>query len=274
MTDKSKKRSLSDFYNIHSGKTIYLIGNGYGLLEIPDNIKNKLKNEITIGVNSSHLFGTTTYNNSSTWSCYLMNCHFGEVTECRFYQGRGMGLEENDSSWHTGGPTTLPETFYDDNNTVSISHHLRHPFFDSSALFVNPGENGPIFGADNSIFGATNIATIMGAKKIVYLGFDGKGNHYYDEPTLMEKYIQQKDVLIEIYADDPFIQLDLADMENKNITKKEALDYLTSTYGETHRKLHCIFTAMREKDVTPYVSKKDSVVYEAGATFLDWENYE
>ena len=31
---------------------------------------------------------------------------------------------------------------------------------------------------------------------------------------------------------------------------------------------------MREKDVTPYVSKKDSVVYEAGATFLDWEDYE
>ncbi len=104
-----KYKSLSDVYKIHDGETIYLIGNGPGLLDIPEDYKNRISKGISIGVNSSHLFIPTTYQACSTWSCYLLSCHYGEVSGCRFYQGQGIG---EDSSWPFGGATTVSSFFF------------------------------------------------------------------------------------------------------------------------------------------------------------------
>ena len=47
-----KYKSLSDFYRIHEGETIYLIGNGPAILDIPDDYKSKIKNVFGIQIDS------------------------------------------------------------------------------------------------------------------------------------------------------------------------------------------------------------------------------
>ena len=262
-----KYSKLSDVYQIHKGETIYLIGNGPALLEIPDSYKEKISNGISIGVNSSHLFSNTTYQMCSTWSCYLLNCHYGNVEECRFYHGQGIGT---DSSWPFGGATTLSASFFADNNTLNIADEMKEPR-SPDVLFSKP--NGFFYGNDNMLFSATNLATIMGASVIVYLGFEQKtSGHYYDKPELMELYKNQTCEMKTVYKNDPHILKDLEDMEIKNINKNVTPEYLSIRKQEFKNKLTMLIDTMKKHDVTPVVHVKNSVVYEAGAIWKDYED--
>tara|TARA_R110002020_G_scaffold266993_2_gene482105 strand:+ start:2702 stop:3490 length:789 start_codon:yes stop_codon:yes gene_type:complete len=259
-------KRLGDFYQIHKDETIYLIGNGAGLLDAPKSYKDKISRGISIGVNSSHLFLPTTYQACSTWSCYLLSCHYGEVSGCRFYQGQRMG---NDSSWPFGGPTTLNSSFYSENNTIDIYSNMEPPS-STDVLFRKPEESSPFYGTYNIMFTATNLATMMGANKIVYLGFDQRNNgHYYDTPESMPKYKEQTNEIKKIYSSDTYIVKDIEDMEVININKEKTPDYLKG--GWCQDKLSIIFDAMKKNDVTPIVHIKDSIVHEAGAIWKDYE---
>ena len=263
-----KYKSLSDVYKIHDGETIYLIGNGPGLLDIPEDYKNRISKGISIGVNSSHLFIPTTYQACSTWSCYLLSCHYGEVSGCRFYNGQGIGT---DSSWPFGTATTVSSSFFIENNTVDIHSHQSSDPQSFDALFTKPTETSLMFGRDNIMFTATNLATIMGASKIVYLGFDQRNNgHYYDIPEHMEMYKSQTNEMKKTYSSDPHIMEDLKDMEAKNINKEMTPQYLKSNWCRD--KLSLMIKEMKQNDVTPIVHIKDSIVYEAGATWKDYED--
>jgi len=260
-----KYTELEDIYQIHTGETIYLIGNGPGALEISESYKEKIENGISIGVNSSHLWGPTTYQASSTWSCYLLSCHYGVVTGCRFYQGQGIGT---DSSWPFGGATTVQTSFFSDNNTIDIHSNMNEPS-STNALFDKPDKGSPLFGRDNIMFTATNLATVMGASRIVYLGFDQRDDgHYYDIPRLMDMYKQQTQEMKEMYSSDPHIFKDLEDMEYKNINKEAKPEYLRSNWCRD--KLSHLFVAMKENDITPVVHLEDSIVYEAGAALEEY----
>ena len=260
-----KYTQLSDFYKKHNGETIYLIGNGPGALDIPEQYKNKIQKGISISVNSSQLWGPTTYQASSTWSCYLHTCHYGVVTECRFYQGQGIGT---DSSWPHGGATTLPPSFFSDNNTLQISSHMHNPQ-SVDALFTKPENNSPFFGRDNIIFTATHLATLMGAGEIVYLGFDMRDNgHYYDTPVLMDMHIQQTNELKEMYSSDPHILADIERMEENNI-KRVPSEYAEANYAKNNwpmPRLIEMFNCMRENGTVPVCHKEDSIIFDSGAT--------
>ncbi len=263
-----KYKSLSDIHRIHAGETIYLIGNGPAILDIPDDYKSKIKNGISIGVNSSHLFMPTTYQVCSTWSCYLLSCYYGEVSGCRFYQGQGIG---NDSSWPFGGATIVSPDFFSEYNTIDIHSHMSDPIF-ATALVNRPTSNSAMWGRDNIMFSATNLATIMGAKEVVYLGFDQRNNgHYYDVESLMEVYKQQTNEMKKMYSLDPHILKDLEDMEYKNISKEETPQYL-KVKNSNKGKLESLFSHMGSFGITPVVHVKDSVVYDAGAEWRDYED--
>jgi hypothetical protein len=259
-----KYKDLGDLYQIHKDQTIYLIGNGLGVLDISDSYLKKIRDGISIGVNSSHLWGPTTYQASSTWSCYLLSCHYGVAHGCRIYQGQGIGT---DPSWPLGEATTISSSFFSDNNTINIYEHMQDPST-TEALFTKPSGGSPFFGRDNIMFTATNLATIMGANKIVYLGFDQRDDgHYYDVPELMDMYKKQTKEMKEIYSSDPHILRDLEDMEYKNINKEEKPQYLRSSWCKD--KLSFLFSAMKEKNVIPVVHTNDSIVYDAGAVWKE-----
>ena len=267
-----KYSKLSDVYQIHKGETIYLIGNGPALLEIPEKKYNEIKNGITIGSNSSHLFMPTSYQSCSSWSSYLLSCHYGEVSGCRFYSGQGIG---DDSSWPFGTATTLKSTFFKNNNTIFTSNHAVHPVHRPvcDALFGDPMEDEQIFGADNIIFACTNLATIMGASKIVYVGFDQReSGHYYDKPQLMCELQKQTQEMLEKYSNDPYIVAELQNMIRLNILKDESLkpEFLKKDWCKP--KLLLMFECMRKNNVTPFVHRTNSIVYDAGATLKGYDD--
>ena len=262
-----KYKKLSDVYQIHKGETIYLIGNGPDLLNIPEEYYENIKNGISIGANTSHLFMPTTYQACSSWSSYILNCNYGVVTGCRFYHGQGMG---NDSSYPWGGATTLEPSFFEENNTIYTAHHAVNPINRSiqDALFENPHENGQIFGAINTIFALINLATIMGAAKIVFLGCDHKlPGHYYDHYILMGLLQGQKDEMLKKYSADPYIVSDLQEMTTYNIDKTEIPPYLKT--NDNAEPLKAMISCMKENGVEPIVHTKNSLVYESGATLKE-----
>lgn len=261
-----KYEKLSDFYQIHKGETIYLIGNGPDLMNISEDYYDKIYNGISIGANTSHLFMPTTYQAMSSWSSYIVSCNFGVVPECRFYHGQGMS--ETDSSHPWGGATTLSSSFFEENNTLYTAHHAVNPINRSTqdALFSDPKENGHIFGAVNTIFALINLATIMGAARIVFLGCDHRlPGHYYDHHVLRGVLRGQINEMIEKYSDDPYIVTDLRDsMLADNINKKESPRYLT--VDDNRGPLTSMISCMKENDVEAVVHTKNSLVYECGAT--------
>jgi len=267
-----KYKSLSDVYKIHEGETIYLIGNGPSLLEIPEEKYEKIKNGISIGSNSSYLFMPTTYQACSSWSSYILSCHYGIVSGCRFYSGQGIG---DDPSWPLGTATTLKSTFFKDNNTIYTTDHAVHPVTSPmcNVLFDDPKESGQIFGADNIIFACTNLATIMGASEIVYVGFDQREpGHYYDHPLLMRVFKAQTEEMLKTYFNDPYIVDELKNMWSLNIDKEESLkpEFLKTDWCKP--KLSSMFDCMKNKNVTPIVYRTNSIIYDAGATLRSYND--
>ena len=265
-----KYKKLSDVFNIHAGETIYLIGNGPALLEIPDEKYEQIKNGISIGSNSSHLFMPTTYQACSSWSSYILSCNYGIVKSCRFYSGQGIG---DDPSWPFGTATTLQPTFFRDNNTIYTSDHAVHPVTRPmcSALFDDPKESEQIFGADNIIFACINLATIMGASEIVFVGFDQRETgHYYDHPLLMRVFKAQAEEMLRKYHDDPYIVEELKNMIRLNIYGEESLtpEFLKSDWCKP--KLSSMFDCMKNKNVTPIVYRTNSIVCDAGAEYRSY----
>lgn len=265
---------ITDYNNKHKGETIYLIGNGPDLLNIPDDYKKKIQKGISIGVNACHLFlPETTYFVGGHWSSYLLNCHYGKVTGCRFFQGLQRLLSKTPilpASYQLQGPYSLEYPFYEQNNTIDIAPNMRYPFDDVSVLFENVTETSPILGQEQIGFTATHLACIMGAKNIVYLGFDQRtSNHYYQDEKLIGLFMEQSYELLKRYEHDPFLNNDIRTMIRK-ITKKEVLDYASAknVYG---LKFGSMFAKMKKKGVRPVVHNKDSIIAESGGIVMPYD---
>ncbi len=253
---------LSDYNKIHEGETIYLIGNGPDLHNISESYKEKIANGISIGVNASHLFlPQTTYHCCGHWSHYLLNCEYGSVAGCRFFQG--PKIDE--------GPRSLDSCFHEDNKTLDISRNSTWPFNDTSVIFNEINENSSLLGAEQIAFAATHFACIMGAKKIVYLGFDQRSStHFYDEPEYKKIIKEQTDSLIEKYKNDYFLKHDLEDFYAV-IDKTASLCFL-SRQDAFKSKFSGMFNVMLEHGTTPIVHNRDSIVFDSGAELRDYDD--
>ena len=97
------------------------------------------------------------------------SCHYGVVTECRFYQGCGIGT---DPLGPMGEATTISPSFFSDNNTLYITQHMHNPH-SVDALFTKQKTTVLSLGGTILFSRQHTLATLaMGRGEIVYLGFD------------------------------------------------------------------------------------------------------
>jgi hypothetical protein len=252
-----KYANYSDFNDVYKGKTIFIIGNGSDLLNLSKEFRDKLKNEVTIGTNASHLFlKNTSFHLSGHWIHLLFNKHYGNVRDCRVFQGPHKA-----------------EFKYKDNNVIDLeANNVRS----SLQSFIKPvSNNSPLIGAEQIGLSATHIAWILGAKKIVYVGFDCKSlDHYYKAKPYINKVKQQYKSLKEKYSSDPFINSDLDDFWNINIDPgsipgawnppKGTL--FLNDYDSLLQSYSIIFNKLKSENIEVSTYNRNSILFEAGAS--------
>ncbi len=252
--------NLADIKDKHLGETIYIIGNGTHLGKLKNDEIQTINDGISIGTNASHLaFPKTTYFSTGHFVHLLFNLSFGDC-ECRFFQGQPF----------------LDNETRNQNKICQITQQNVKTTHDN--LTRNVTNETWIIGAEQIGFAATHLAVLMGAAKIVYLGFDHRSaNHYYSFPpynTLIRKQIQE---LREKYASDNFANGDIDDFININIDPmslpeayhpngKEPL-FLTE-YDLTLSKFKSVFEQAKQYGVEIQCIEEDSIVADAGATVI------
>ena len=284
------KKFLNDYANVHKDETIYLIGTGPEILNISAKYRDKIKEGTSIAVNSHHLFiENPTYHCSGHWSHYLLNCEHSNPTGCRFFQGKrpekGVWFDSILGIYtktRNGGeilsPHSFDRSFYDQNNTVDLSSNIRsgHGFRsvekgEADRLFDEVNSDSPMFGSDNIAFTATHLACVMGAKKIVYIGFDQKScHHYYESVHLLPTLQNQIKSLYSKYKSDGFLKKDIQHLWDM-VKKVRSPDYLEFV-GYNRIKFEKMFQCMNRNNVTPIVHNKNSVVFDAGAKLTNYDD--
>jgi hypothetical protein len=170
---------LQDFNNKHKGETIFVLGNGEELGKLTKEQLDFLKTKTTIGVNYAHLIHTPTYMISGHFSQVLYAQNFASVDKIDsfFFQGKRDGIEDFKEDLNK---TTLVDIKYFYNNT---GMKVLREATESESYLV---------GAANISLSASNLAFLMGAKRVVYIGFNQKNRlHFYDLREDMKKTLRE-----------------------------------------------------------------------------------
>ena len=175
-------------------------------------------------------------------------------------------------------PHSFGRSFYEENNTVDLSSNIRYGYGyftvedgEADRLFDEINAESRMFGSDNIAFTATHLACIMGAKEIVYIGFDQRSaNHYYEVPHLLPTLQNQIQSLYTKYESDEFLKRDIRHL-SEMVKKVRSPDYLQFV-GYNRIKFKKMFQCMHRNNVTPIVHNKNSVVFDAGAKLTNYDD--
>ena len=127
----------------------------------------------------------------------------------------------------------------------------------------------------NVSLAATHLAFVLGASRIVYLGVEQTSLlHYYDERPELRDHIRQELWAIEnrelFTLDHPYATLEAAD-ERLQTTPADLAG--TAFYETSHAATFSeYFGFLRSRGVTPYATLTESVVHEAGAELIDFDD--
>jgi uncharacterized Rossmann fold enzyme len=170
---------LQDFNNRHEGETIYILGNGEELGQLTKEQLDALSNHTTIGVNYAHLIHTPTYMITGHFSHILYAQNFADIDNITslFYQGDKSIMNEFKDDLKKLTP--LEPKYFLNNKSIKIPR------------LITDKENY-LIGASNIALSSSNLAYVMGAKKIVYIGFDQRNRlHFYDTNDDMKKELKE-----------------------------------------------------------------------------------
>jgi hypothetical protein len=115
-------------------------------------------------------------------------------------------------------------------------------------------------------FSATHLAVLIGAKRIIYVGFESKSKRHFhgNEPyyTRFYKHLEQTikrfpkhkghaEIMIKSYYP----------QENDRTTAKMRADYARHL-----KKYELLFDRLKQLNIKPYTTTKESIIYEAGGS--------
>lgn len=160
--------NLEKYFDKHKDKTIFILGNSNELNELTeDQIKDLEENHVTIGVNYSHM---------KIKSNYMITGHMSHVVYAKEYPNI--------------------------NNTIFFQTYTNNPVFSGlenvETIFCDYGNGDTmkkqplrVEGCTNISISASHLAYLMGASRVVYLGFNQKNLlHFYDtDIELREKIL-------------------------------------------------------------------------------------
>ena len=258
---KINLNSIESLNSIHEGKPIFIVGNGTGLNDLTENEIKTINKNIIIGCNISHLiFKKTDYFISGHLSHLLFNYHYGDCNN-RIFQGHPILSSEDKDLMKIIQIT--------ERNIVTPPSNIVKP--------LNP--ETPIAGAEQICFSATHLAVILGAKKIIYLGFDHNSiNHYYSNEKYIDIIKKQTYELVELYKENKFASEDINDFLHINIEPdpktgdfKHWSGSFLRKYDRTLNYLKNAFKHISQYGIEAISIEEDSIITKAGASYKKLE---
>jgi len=163
---------LNDFNDRHLGETVYILGCAPSLNELTEKHLEALKDEVVIGVNFSH----TKVKSLN----YLVTGHLDSIAYMLEY-----GPPDTTVFAHKSGQTAYATEIWDNERVIPMwDLNLGPP------LPRHADENSNIYGSCSILLSATHLAYIMGASKIVYIGFEENSQlHFYNVDRALENEI-------------------------------------------------------------------------------------
>ena len=184
-------RDLSSFINKHENETIYVIGTGPSLLDLtPSQIKKIETDCVSVGVNFCHFLIDPTY-----WISAGHGCHAAYALE--------YASENTKLFWSQG--TNETRFFPDNKRLINLCDVSGAQAAEIRKDFNMLGRNDVIVGLNNILNHASHIAYILGANRIVYLGFEQTNClHFYShfDDDKKEQIVDRIKFLMKKYEND------------------------------------------------------------------------
>jgi hypothetical protein len=157
---KRMNKTLYDYNNIHDGETIYLLGNSPSLLRLSEEDRSILKEKVTIGLSIAF---------EGVERCtYTLSAHIAPAVYAFEYGPPDMPLFTAYYGDREKPFEYMQDLFWNNSRIVKFrSSPTGPPFYKKESP-----EDTSIVGWSSLALLATHLAYIMGAAKIVYIGFD------------------------------------------------------------------------------------------------------
>lgn len=237
----------------HRGDDIFVIGAGPQLNEISEDAFRLLGNKITIGVNRVQYKLKLTY---------FISAYIAENLLAKMDQDDLVAL-------HMRKEYVAPL----DSRLLTVKRTHFDPAVGLPPEFSSPVPT--IHTLRNVTLGATHLALILGAKRIIYLGIEQKNRlHYYNTDQKLKdriadglRRIENKDIF---NIDHKHCTFDyLMELLHKPPEALNQLDYLYD-HRPTYR---AYFEILKQRGIAYYTTKKESVLFDSGAPYLPLEAF-
>ena len=166
------KKKLYDFNDKHLGETIYIIGSAPTINKLDDRHLEGFKDKVVIGVNYSHL----KVKNLN----YMITGHVDSLAYMLEYGPKDIPIFA-----HYSKQTAYAIEVWSSERVIKM-----WDLPPSTPLPRHATEKNNICGNTSILLSATHLAYIMGASKIVYVGFEEKSQlHFYNIDKKLESEI-------------------------------------------------------------------------------------
>lgn len=232
----------------HLGDTVFIIGAGPQLAQIPDQLIRKLEQRTTVGVNM------TAYRLRPT---YFLSAYIGDVILAKHRSPATAILHMRPQLAPPLIPGILPikRILFDKNVGLSKSFSKFDP---------------TLFTKNNVVLGATHLAYILGARSIAYVGVEQRNKlHFWHFDTSVQSTIVND---LELLKNVPFLNIDHEYstydryVEKLSRTKEECCtqEFYEVSHEETFTDY---FDCLSHASIDIFSTVSDSVVCDAGANY-------
>jgi hypothetical protein len=242
--------------NCEKGKTLFIIGAGPQLNNLSDEQINFLENQAAIGVNRVQYKIKTRY---------FISAYPSEILLAKKMLPASILIHIR----------PISESIFPESDIITIKREVFHKNIGLNRFLssVNP----VIYTRMNVALAATHLAFILGAYMIVYIGVEQRNAiHYYDSNMTVKSQIKKDFCFLEKHA--PILNIDhpYATYKNLFLGLEQNIDDLSSSpfytidHTDTFREY---FKFMRNYGLEIYTTKRDSVVFDAGAIYKSIEDF-
>lgn len=232
----------------HRGETVFIIGAGPQLGGLGPDLIGRLADRVTIGVNLTFYVVPPRY---------FLSAYIGQVILARHRSPESLTLHMRRRYATPLWPGVVPLK--------------REVFEDATDL---PDRFDPpvptLLTRKNVVLGATHLAFILGARRIVYIGVEQRNQLHFWHVRPEPLPVMRED--LDILRDVPFLAIDhphatyaSAVAKLERTAEECAVPFYVESHEETFR---TYFRILREAGVSIVSTARDSVVCDAGAGFV------
>ncbi len=243
-----------DLNDREKGKRIFIIGSSPQLNELTERQIQLLENEVTIGVNRVQY---------KIKPKYFISAYPSEIL---------LGLKRSPSSTFIHIRPVNESIFPDKKNIITIKREIFNPSIGLPRYLLS--KDPILYTKLNVALASTHLALILGASEIIFIGIEMKNvtpyaQHFYDfDPHILRLLFED---LKEI-KDYPYFNIDHSystyefhlERLGRPLTQ---LNYQTSRKENHLESFQNYFQILKNYGINIIATKKDSITYEAGASY-------